>query len=79
MGKRSGKRNQGYVDHPRRISQLTCLVHDPGYSSNKFKLINNFGTKYTQSETFKERIQDPSDTKKVGKKKEVKFYSPTCS
>ena len=44
MYKRADKCKQRYVDRLRDRSQLTCLIHGTGNSSDECKVINNFGT-----------------------------------
>ena len=46
MGESSGKRRKRYVDHPKDISKLTCLIHVPGHSSYICKVLGDFGSKY---------------------------------
>ena len=39
------KRRKRYADQPKDISKLTCLIHGPGHSSDKLKVLDDFGTK----------------------------------
>ena len=48
MSKISVKRNQRYVYHMRDLSKLTCLIRVPGNSSDKFKVLKLFRSKYTK-------------------------------
>ena len=53
MGKRASKRNQRYVDCPRYRSKLTYMIHDNVHYSEQCKLLNDFGTRYASTRTFK--------------------------
>ena len=71
MVKRSGKRKQRYVYHPRDLSKLTCLIHGPLHSSDEFKVFNYFVTTYTKDRPFEGLRQDTTFKKKIGKKQDV--------
>ena len=42
-----------YIDHPKDILKLTCLIHGPGNSSYKCKFLGDFGTKYAKDRPTK--------------------------
>ena len=54
MSKYAVKRNQIYVHHTSYLYKLTCLIFFPGNSSDKCKVLNYFGSKYTKGRNFKE-------------------------
>ena len=39
---RACKCRKGYVDHPKDILKLTCLIHVPGHSSDECKILGYF-------------------------------------
>ena len=47
MCKHAGKHKQRYVDHPRDRSRINCLIHGHVNFSEKCKLLNEFGTRYS--------------------------------
>ena len=49
MSDSTGKHRKRYVDHPNDIYKLTCLVYGPGNSSDKYKVLGDFGFKYYNS------------------------------
>ena len=63
MGKYAGNHNKRYVNLPLDRSQLTFLINVPGHSSDKCKVLNDSGTKYSKGRPFKERRQDPTANK----------------
>ena len=71
MVKRAGKCKQRYVNHPRDWLQLTYLIYGPGHSSDEWKGIYDFGTKYAKVRNFKKRSQEPTSNKDIGKNKDV--------
>ena len=52
MGERDGKRKKRYVDRPTGQSK-TCLIHGPVHSSDKCKILGDFGAKYTKGKPTK--------------------------
>ena len=46
MSEIAGKRRKMYLDHLNDRSKLTCLIHDPGHSSDECKVLGRFGNKY---------------------------------
>ena len=58
MSKPSGKLKQRYLYRPRYKSKPTCTFHGPGNSSDKCKVLNYFGYKYTKIRLTKKRSQD---------------------
>ena len=63
VGNHSGNLNQRYIDHPRYRSKLTYLVHGNVHSSEECKFLNEFGTRYSASRTFKYIRQEPTAAK----------------
>ena len=53
MSKHAGKRKQRYLYHPRDWLKLTHIIHGPRNSSDEWKLLNDFGYKYTKVITSK--------------------------
>ena len=51
MSGRYGKHKQKYVNCPSERSKLTCLIYVPGHSSEWFKFLSNFVTKYSRGVT----------------------------
>ena len=72
MSKRDGKRKQRYVDHPRDRLKLTYLIHGPGHSSDKCKVLNYCGSKYTECRPSKECRKEPNSGK-IGKQQEKNY------
>ena len=58
MSERSDKFRKRYVDHPKDISKLTCLIHGPGHSSYECKVLGNFGSKYSKRRPTKYHVQE---------------------
>ena len=58
MGKRADQCKKIYVDPLRDRLKPTFLIHGPVHSLEKFKIINEFGTKYSVVGPFKEHRQD---------------------
>ena len=54
MSERNGKRRKRHVDHPKDIFNHNDLVHDPGNSSYKCKVLGYFGSKYSKSRSTKD-------------------------
>ena len=42
------------------LLQLTCIINGRGHSSDKFKVLIDFGSKYTKSRPTNERSQEPA-------------------
>ena len=53
--------------------KLTFLIHGPGNSSDKCKVLINFGSKYAKSRPNKELRQEPANKKKVGIQQENNY------
>ena len=62
----TGKHRKIYVDNPRDRSKLTSLIHGPGHSSYKCKVLGDFGTKYAKFRLTKDHRKDPATRKKFG-------------
>ena len=71
MWKRSYKRKHGYIYRARVKLQLTCLIHAPGHSSEKCKLLNDVGAKHSKGGAFTASRQEPTANKRFGNKQEV--------
>ena len=67
MDKRVVNCKQRYAYHPRDRLQLTCIIYVPGHYSDKCKVLNGFGNKYSKDMTFKYQRQEPAKTEKVWK------------
>ena len=50
----SYKHRKRYVEHNKDRSQLSCLIHGPGHSSDECKVLGFFGTKYAKGEPTKD-------------------------
>ena len=48
MSESSDNRRKRYVYHPKGKSKPTCLIHGPGNSSDKYKVLGDFGSKYAK-------------------------------
>ena len=79
MDKRAVKCKQRCVDQISYLLQLTCLIHGPGHSSDEYKVLNYFGTKYSKVSPFKESSQSSLQLIKVWKEARGKLYSPIIS
>ena len=44
MSESSEKRRKTYVDNPKGKSKPTCLIHGPGHSPDKYKVLRDFGS-----------------------------------
>ena len=60
----SGKRIKIYVDHKKDRSKLTCLIHVPVHLLCRFKVLGNFGSKYSKSIPTKDRRKETETKKK---------------
>ena len=47
------KRRKQYVDRSKSASK-TCIIHGPGHSSDEFKVLGEFGTKYAVTQPTKD-------------------------
>ena len=56
---RSVKRRKSYIDHPKDIFILTCLIHRPQHSSDKCKVLGDFSSKYSKTRPTKDRRHEP--------------------
>ena len=48
MSESSDKRRKRYVDNLKGKSKPTCLIHGPRHSSDKYKVLGDFGSKYAK-------------------------------
>ena len=69
MSESSVKLRKTYVDNPKRMSK-TCLIHISGYSSDEFKVLGDFGSKYVKISPTKDRRNDPVTRKKINRQQE---------
>ena len=58
----SDKRRKRYVDWL-KSEPKTCMIHGVGNSSNKYKVLGEFGTKYASSHITKDRVSNPAPKK----------------
>ena len=58
MGESAGKLRKRYVDHPTGESK-TCLIHSPGHSSDKFKVLGDFDYKFAKRKPTKDHGNNP--------------------
>ena len=70
MSERYGKIVKWYVDHPKDRYKLTFLVHDPGHSSDKCKVMGDFGYNYSKKIPTKDYGNDPADKNKFSRQQE---------
>ena len=59
INKSSGKWRKGYVDHPKDRSKLTCIIHGPVNSSDKCKVLGEFGSRCAKLRPIKDHSQEP--------------------
>ena len=64
MSEISGNCRKIYVDNPKDRSKPTCLIHDNGHSSDKRKVLGEFGPKYAKIRPTKEHRHDPANKNK---------------
>ena len=70
MSERSIKRRKTYVDHPKDKTKPICLIHSPGNSSDKCKVLGDFGSKYAKSSPTKDLMYDTKNRKKFNRQQE---------
>ena len=58
------------VDRPKDQSQLTCIIHSAGNSSDECKVLSDFGSKYANIIHTKDHRKEPSLNNKFGKNQE---------
>ena len=63
MNESAGKCRKRYVYHPKDIYKLTCIINRPGNKPDKFKVLGDFGFKYSKIRPTKDRGQEPAKTK----------------
>ena len=61
-GESSGKHQKQYVDISKSESK-TCLIHGPGHSSNKCKILGDSGTNYSNSKHTNNQVNNPTPRK----------------
>ena len=70
MSEIAGKRRKSYIDHLKDKSKLICLIHGPGNSSDKCKILGEFGTKYDNIRPTKVHRQAPATNNVFGRHQE---------
>ena len=70
MSKSAGKCRKRYVDHPNDRSKLTYIFYGPGHSSDGFKVLGGFGSKYSKIRPTKDYRQDTTKINKFNRKQE---------
>ena len=69
-GESSEKRRKRHVDSPMGKSKI-CLIHGPGNYSEEYKVLGNFGTKYTNSIPTKYQGSSPVPRKNLTVRKKT--------
>ena len=64
MSESTGNHRKRYVDNPKYISRQTCLIHGHDHSLDEYKVLGDFGYKYSKIRPTKNRRNEPA-TKKV--------------
>ena len=59
ISKITGKRRKRYVNFPKDRSKHTCLIHVLGHLSYEFKILVDFGSKYSHISPTKVHRHDP--------------------
>ena len=70
MSDSDGKFRKRYIYHPKYIPKPTCLIHGTGHSSYEYKVLGDFGSKYSKIRATKNRGQKPAKMNKCDKKQE---------
>ena len=65
--KSDSKCRKRYIDHPKDISKLNCLINVPVHSSDKCKVLEDFVTKYAEVRPNKYHIHEPETKGKFGR------------
>ena len=55
-----------YADHTEYGLKLTCLINVPGHSSDKCRVLGDFGTKYAKNGPTKYHSEEPTNKKDFG-------------
>ena len=58
------KRRKCYVDYPKGKYKPTCLIHGPGHSSDKYKVLGDFGSNYAKIRHTNNRGHKPENRNK---------------
>ena len=69
MSERSRKGRKRYVYYPRYRSKSICLIHGPENSSDKCKVLGQFGSKYAKSRPTKDCGKDTANRNKFNSQK----------
>ena len=64
MSESAEKRRKRYLDHQKGKSKPTCLIHGPVNSSDKQKVLGDFGSKYAKVRHTNNRGQNPANRNK---------------
>ena len=70
MSESAGKRRKRNVDHLKGTPKPTCLIHAPGHSSDEYKVLGDFGSKYDKSWPTKDFGHDPVKINKFNRQKD---------
>ena len=57
----SDKCRKIYVDHSKGKSKTTCLIHVPGHSSDKYKVLGDFGSEYAKIRHYNNSRHNPEN------------------
>ena len=66
----AGKRTKRYIFYPEGKYKTTCLIHGPGNSSDKCKVLGDLGSKYVKSRPTKDREHNPIPRNKFNRQKD---------
>ena len=64
MSESADKRRKRYVDNQKGKYKTTCLIQGPGHSSDKYKVLGDFGYKYAKISHYKNRGHKPANKNK---------------
>ena len=69
MSESAENRRKRYVDRSKGKSKPTCLIHGPGISPDKYKVLGDFGSKYAKIRHTNNRRQNPANRNKYTRQK----------
>ena len=72
MSETSSKRRKRYVEYPKGESK-TCLIHGPGHSSDEFKFLVDFVSKYVKIRPTKYRVHNTVTRNKFNRQKDNNY------
>ena len=64
MSESTCKLRERYVDPTKDKYKQTCIIHGPIHSSDEYKVLGYFNSKYSRSRPTKDRGKDPIKMKK---------------